>query len=170
MEVTLDSMTLNIINVYSRARVITSDLDSVCKDLGLAVILGDFNIHHSVRSQALLSGKWYACRVDNCQSLLHHKHDCNDSYCSRWKRSLTGTVLCSADSLPKIFYTIENDLWDSNHFPVQLTMSLTPPHLRPKTQYRWLSIINEVNEALIPVDRSFLPVHHSDCYEQTQQN
>ena len=45
LQVTLDSMTLNIINMYSRVDVITSD--SVFKDLsGLSVILDDFNLYH----------------------------------------------------------------------------------------------------------------------------
>ena len=29
--------------------------------------------------------------------------------------------------------TVEDDSWDSDHFPVQLTLSLISPDLRPKT-------------------------------------
>ena len=59
--------------------------------------------------------------------------------------SLIDLSLCSAELLPKISYTVEDDLWDNDHFPVQLTLSLTPPDLRPRSQYHCSSIITEVN-------------------------
>ena len=74
--------------------------------------------------------------------------------------SLLDLSLCSSDLLPKISYTVEADLWDSDHFPVQF--ALTRPYLRPRTHYRWASIIGEVNQALLSVDTidydSFLSV------------
>ena len=68
--------------------------------------------------------------------------------------SLIDLSLCSADLLPKISYTGEDDLWDSDHFPMQLALSVTPPDLRPRTQYRWSSINAEMNQTLLPVDRT----------------
>ena len=49
VQVILNSTTLNILNVYSRAGIITADLDIASNDLsGPSVILGDFNLHHPV--------------------------------------------------------------------------------------------------------------------------
>ena len=129
-------------------------LTEIVKELnGSSIILGDFNLHHPV----------WGARRSSRNSDVFVEWLTFSSYCIINTTSMThiapgGTSslidlsLCSADILPKITYTVEDDLWGSDHFRMQLTMSLTSPGPRPRLQHRWSSIIEDVNQALSPVD------------------
>ena len=144
--------------------MITADLDKVCKGLsGPSVILSDFSLQHPVWGARCSSREsdmfleWLTISpfcIINTICMTHIAPGATSS--------LIYISLSLADLHPKIPYTVEDDTWHNDHFPVQLTLSLTPPDLRPRTQYHWSSTIAEMNQALFSMNKmdysSFLSI------------
>ena len=152
VSVSLDSFNLNIINVYSNSDMITEELNSFCHDIsGPVLILGDFNLHHPLWGSAVSSRSsenfvhWLSTGdycILNTSDVTHVSPNGSSS--------LIDLSLCSACIFSKMSISVDEDLYESDHFPIHLAVTIHPRSLFPRLRYRWAKIIDEVNAKLFP--------------------
>lgn len=147
ISISLNSLNFNVINIYSSSGCVVPDLAKISHSLsGSSFILGDFNLHHpmwdsSVSSRASdLFVDWLSGSSFCIINTTDHMHTApNGSY------SLINMSLCSLDLLVCSILCVDVDLFDRDHFPIVISVTINPPSQSCCSLYNWSLICRDVN-------------------------
>lgn len=149
VKVFMDGCSFNIVNVYSRSGLVLADLRKYCSSLsGPLLILGDFNLHHPLwgaSSASRVSEEFVEWLTSSSICIINS---------SQWThlapngtRSLLDLSLCSPDLLARTSCLVDEELYDSDHYPIHLTIDSPVSFQPPRRSYCWTKVCSEVNNA-----------------------
>lgn len=141
---------VNVINVYSKAGSVMQDLHRLSQSLeGPSLILGDFNLHHPIWGACFSSrfsndfvdwlGDSNLCLINSADPTHVAPSGC---------RSLIDLSLCTDVLFPRVSYQVLDDLFDSDHLPVLISLAERKDIHEKQKYFRWTRISQEVNDRL----------------------
>ena len=150
VRILLSTGPINIINVYSPTGQVSHDLLRVSSSIqGPSFICGDFNSHHPLWGATTASkhSEDFAQWILNSEFCLLNSQT-STHVAPSGKQSIIDLSFCSSDLLTKTNFQVHEDLFDSDHFPILLTLAIHPPLQILRPRFHWKNISLDVNNSL----------------------
>ena len=155
VRIKIGSSFLNVINFYSKSGSALRELECISQSLeGPTLILGDFNLHHPVwgaHSSSRFSNDFVDWITESRFCLINTSDPTHVA--SGGSLSLIDLSLCSSVLLPRVSYHVLDELFDSDHFPIQISLVGRMAMYGNQKYFNWNKISQDVNTRL----------HQSQC-------
>ena len=128
VSVALDSFNLNIVNMYSNSEKITEEFNSFCQNIsGPILILGDFNMHHPLWGSTVSSrsSEDFLHWISTGEYCILNTSDVTH-IAPNGSSFLIDLSLCSACLFTKMPISVDENLFESDHFPIHLAVTIHP--------------------------------------------
>lgn len=173
VKVHVDNWNLTIANIYSpRGKFSINWLTQLKNHLNFpCLILGDFNIKHSVFGSSTTSPdsdtviNWILdnqlCLV-NTTTPTHYKPNCTPS--------LIDLTISSPDIYPNLQHVVFTDMYDSDHCPIKVAINNISSHnLQTRSRTRWDLLIPALNTELEHSCDLSLSIFQNTCKKSLQK-